>query len=700
MAATETSAPFHSGEREIQERLGVRERIEALGRRVIRDHMPDQHRDFYNQLPLLLTGTIDKAGRPWASVLFGRPGFIASPNPRTLMVAARPVFGDPLNENLTPGADIGLLGIEFHNRRRNRMNARIASATPGAIEIRVKQSFGNCPQYIQTRDLELLPVIGRVGAALPVNRMTRLGDAERAIIERADNFYIASYFSEDRGNVTHGADVSHRGGKPGFVRTDDARTLTFPDFTGNFHFNTLGNILLNPRAGLLFIDFEHKDLLYLTGEATIIWDSDEKRAFTGAERLIRFTLTEGIRVEGAVPIHWRFLEYSPSLEHTGSWAEVAATVAAQREGNAYCNYRVTRIEPESTTISSFYLQREDGGRIPCHKAGQFLPLELHPPGADRPIRRTYTISSAPNGSFFRLSIKRERPAAPGLPPGAASNYFHDHVQPGTVLRAMTPRGTFTLVEDSLRSVVLLSAGVGITPMVSMLEQLIENARTCGCQRAVWFIHGARNSAEHAFAAHVRERANRCERVNAHIRYSRPLSSDRQGRDYDSVGRVDIDLLKALLSFDDYDFFLCGPVPFMEGLFDELKALNIPDDRIHYEFFGAGHSFHREARHGFESGQPLAAGPVAVRFERAGIRTTWDPSKGTLLDLAESHGLTPAYSCRSGICQTCSTRLVAGSVTYPQPPMAPPPSGQALICCSYPGATLDGGEENQAVVLDL
>jgi ferredoxin-NADP reductase/predicted pyridoxine 5'-phosphate oxidase superfamily flavin-nucleotide-binding protein len=701
MNASASSSPFHRGEREIQERLGVRERLEDMGRQFIRDHLPDQHRQFYAQLPLLLVGSVDEAGRPWASVLFGPPGFVTSPDRYTLSIAARPVYGDPLNQDLVPGADVGILGIEFHTRRRNRVNGQVARLSDGNIEIRVAQAFGNCPQYIQARDFELLPDIDRVGEEKPARSLDRFGDVERELLARADNFYIASNFSDDRGSVSHGTDVSHRGGKPGFVRIDDERTLTFPDFLGNFHFNTLGNILLNPRTGLLFIDFANRDLLYLTGSAEILWDSEEGRAFAGAERLVRFSLDEGIRVHRAVPIKWEFRDYSPSLNQGGSWEEVAATLAARREGNRYRDYCVTRVQPESTNVTSFMLEPDDGGAIPCHQAGQFLPLEIHLPGVDEPIRRTYTISNAPNGEYLRLSIKREGPGSPNLPPGLASNSFHDHVRVGAILRAMTPRGKFTLDESSVRPVVLLSAGVGITPMISMLEQLVANSEKCGCERPVWFIHGARNGAEHAFAARVRDLAQRCEKVHAYFRYSRPAAGEKQGLHFDSAGHVDIDLLKSLLPFDDYDFYLCGPTPFMQSMYEGLKSLNVSDARIHYEFFGEGASLHREARRGFAA-QPAElakAGPVMVRFLRSGTETIWEPSKGTLLDLAESEGLTPPYSCRSGICQTCSTRIVSGDVVYVEPPMAPPEEGEALICCSYPRRD-DKGEDDEAVVLDL
>ena len=340
------------------------------------------------------------------------------------------------------------------------------------------------------------------------------------------------------------------------MRIDDDRTLTFPDFTGNYHFNTLGNILLNPRAGLLFIDFQNGDLLYLTGHAEIIWDSAERSAFTGAERLVRFTLDEGILVEDAMPIRWKFLDYSPSLEKTGSWTEVKEKIDELEHGGVYRNYTVTRVEAESEVITSFYLEPEDGSRVTCHKAGQFLPIEIQATGDSAKVRRTYTISNAPNGSYYRLSIKREPPAAADLPPGVSSNYFHDHVQVGSTIRALTPRGKFALDQSSNRPVVLLSGGVGVTPMISMLEQLAKNSAGCGCTRQVWFIHGAINAKTHAFDRYVRELANNFACLNVHVRYSHPSADDTQGKDYDSTGYVDIDLIKSLLPLPMTTSFIC------------------------------------------------------------------------------------------------------------------------------------------------
>lgn len=314
-------SPFHAGEIAIQKRLGVQTKMEAQGRRVIRDYLPEQHQQFYAQLSFLIAGTVDPQGRLWASILVGAPGFLSTPDQRTLQVTTRPLFGDPLAKTLATGIDIGLLGIELSTRRRNRINGTIIAITPDGFAIRVGQSFGNCPQYIQAR-IDLTGSIDDFTAPKPLSLVETLGTLERAIITTTDTFFIATAFQGNQSNLVQGVDVSHRGGKPGFVRVDDDQTLIFPDFAGNNHFNTLGNLMLNPRAGLLFIDFERGDLLYLTGTAEVIWEGDQLDTFVGAERLLRFHLYEGHRVEG-IPLRWSNPDYSPFLDRTGSWEEAA-----------------------------------------------------------------------------------------------------------------------------------------------------------------------------------------------------------------------------------------------------------------------------------------------------------------------------------------------------------------------------------------
>ena len=313
---TRTESPFHRGELALQGRLGAQERIDRQGRRFIREYLLEQHQQFFAQLPYIIVGTVDELGRPWASILVGEPGFLSSPNDRTLQVAATPLFGDPLAETLTAGIDIGLLGIELHTRRRNRLNGVVGTVGDGGFEVRVVQSFGNCPQYIQARQFEFVEF--EPGTPKPIREITRLSERERDAIAASDTFFIATAYQDESAGAASGVDVSHRGGKPGFVRVDGDGTLTVPDFSGNSHFNTFGNIELNPRAGLLFVDFNSGDLLFLTGTAEVIWEGAEITTYEGAERLMRFWPEQGYWVEGRLPLRWSAPEFSPFLARTGS----------------------------------------------------------------------------------------------------------------------------------------------------------------------------------------------------------------------------------------------------------------------------------------------------------------------------------------------------------------------------------------------
>lgn len=320
-------SPFHQGEREAQARAGVRDRLEIVGRKAIRDYLTDQHRAFYAGLPFVLLSSVDARGRPWASLMAGRPGFLSA-DEKTLRVAGRPLFGDPLAANLGEGKAIGVLGIEPATRRRNRLSGRIRALGADGFTIGVDQAFGNCPKYIQSRSVEWLSGSDRATVERPLVRSARFDERTVRWLEHADTLFIATAYPAAAGGRPHGVDVSHRGGKPGFVRVEDDRTFVLPDFSGNLFFNTIGNLLLDPRAGFLFVDFDRGDLCYLTGRVEVIWQGALLDAFEGAERLLRFRLDELIRVEGSLPLRFEFGEYSPVLARTGSWE--AADSAALR----------------------------------------------------------------------------------------------------------------------------------------------------------------------------------------------------------------------------------------------------------------------------------------------------------------------------------------------------------------------------------
>jgi predicted pyridoxine 5'-phosphate oxidase superfamily flavin-nucleotide-binding protein len=283
--------------------------------------MPDQHRELFARLPTLFVGSIDRQRRPWASILFGAPGFITTPDARHLTINASPLENDPLRENLALDAPLGMLGIEPQTRRRNRVNATVIEISGSRFTVEVDQSFGNCPQYIQARTPQW--VDSRRATQTVVARDGLLDRGTATLVERADTFYIASAAVRASGHAgAQGVDISHRGGKPGFVRVtqeDGVTVLHAPDFRGNFLFNTLGNIAANPHAGLLFIDYDRGDLLQITGTAEIIWDGPEVQAFAGAQRLLRVTVTSSRWFEAALPLRWSAPQPAAQLESTGTW---------------------------------------------------------------------------------------------------------------------------------------------------------------------------------------------------------------------------------------------------------------------------------------------------------------------------------------------------------------------------------------------
>jgi len=281
--------PFHRGELEAQARTGGSARGGA-----IRALMPDQHRTFFEALPFVVVASTHH-GVPVATLWTGAPGFVAAPDPQTLRFAVALDAADPATRAFTAGAPFGLLGIELATRRRNRANGVVTAAGASGVEVAIQQSFGNCPQYIQPRDIR--PVAG----VASTDAFERLDPDGAAAIARADMFFVATSARTDE--RTGGVDVSHRGGPPGFVRVD-GDVLTIPDFRGNRYFNTLGNLVSEPRAALLFVDLARGDLLHVQGTTEIQWEGAEVRAFAGAERLWRVHVERGWRRRGALDVRW------------------------------------------------------------------------------------------------------------------------------------------------------------------------------------------------------------------------------------------------------------------------------------------------------------------------------------------------------------------------------------------------------------
>lgn len=671
-----SASPFHAGEVAIQRRLGVAERMAEFGSRVVRDHMPDQHRQFYAQLPFLVVASVDDNGDPWAGLLEGLPGFASSPEPTRLDLAVAPGNDDPMRAGWRAGAAIGALGIELHTRRRNRVNGVLHASTQG-LQLQVEHAFGNCPQYIHARGLHFAHPPGTVPTSSPIQG-TRLDGQVSAMIRAAETCFVASYIDHDNGGRS--VDASHRGGKPGFVRVQGDR-LTFPDFAGNLHFNTLGNFLLNPRAGLVFVDLSSGDVLQLTGRVNLDFDAEDVRFFLGAERLWHVDVQRWVLRRGALSLRGDAGEMSMHSALTGSWEETVSRRRAERLREQWRPFRVSRIDEESSVVRSFWLEPDDGAGLGLFEAGQHLPVRAVLADGEAPTQRTYTLSVAPSDGAYRLSIRRQ---------GRFSDHMHERVRVGDRIEARAPRGEFTVDAAQVRPLVLLSAGIGITPMLAMLRHVVYEGVRSRRMRPTWFIHGGRNEHERAFHAEV---ASLVDASRGAVRVVRALAEPgpgaREGVDYDTRGRVDAALLEAVLPDGDPDVYLCGPPGFMQSLHAVLRDLGVPDARIHAEAFGpAGLQ-----RQGAVALPPIAGHAVPVLFSTSGKEARWTPDSGSLLELAEARGLSPSHACRQGMCGSCRHPLAAGRVTYAERPAHPVAADDVLLCQAMPA------EGSSPIVID-
>ncbi|NVM74602.1 hypothetical protein FHW83_000362 [Duganella sp. SG902] len=550
--------PFHAGELAIQERVGVRDHM-AGAAAFIRDFMPEQHRQFYASLPFFFLGALDASGQPWATMLADDPGFVSTPDERTLHIGGGGMLaGDPLEGQLRVGDHVGGLGLEPTTRRRNRVNGEIVAADEGGLRIAVTQSFGNCPQYIQHRQHSAAPDDGH---KVQVLRGVALTAADRELIARADTFFIATANMNEDAGRGRGVDVSHRGGRPGFVRIDDERTLTSPEFVGNFFFNTLGNVNEYPRAGLLFIDFERGDMLHIAVDAEIIWDGPQLQAFAGAERLLRFHVREVVRNVAALPFRWTDAQPAMQVARTGSWSEADRAQSAAVMSQSWRPFNVVKVVQESADVRSFYLEPADGFGVAVHAPGQYITLRVPAwaEGGAASQERSYTISDAANGRGYRISVKRA---------GVVSAWLHAHLAPGGQIELMGPGGDFVFEEGTQRPVVMLSAGIGITPMIAMLNSVLVNGSRTRHRHPIYFIHGAREVA-HPFAVHLQTLAAGHNNLAVHVQRE----------------RLDLQRLRQLLPPGDYDVYLCGPAGFMQTMYAALRELDVPDQRIRFEAFG-------------------------------------------------------------------------------------------------------------------
>lgn len=337
-------------------------------------------------------------------------------------------------------------------------------------------------------------------------------------------------------------------------------------------------------------------------------------------------------------------------------------------------FRVLRKMRETNNVTSLVLAPTDGRPVVAARPGQFVVLRLEPASGPA-LLRSYSLSGEPSAASYRISVKREAH-------GAASTYVADELQPGDIVLASAARGSFTL-QQSERPAVLLSAGIGVTPMLAMLHVLAAEAST----REIWWLHGARNGREHPFAAEARELLQALAHRRSHICYSSPDPEDRPNLDFDSTGHLNLRVLQNLNVPRDGDYYICGPATFMSDLTGGLATLGVAPDHIRTEMFGAkppktpGIAAPPSRPVHLPAGSPRP-GP-SVTFARSGLNVCWGPSFRSLLELAEACDVPVRWSCRTGVCHACESGLVAGAVSYRPDPVDAPADGDVLICCALP-----------------
>jgi len=344
--------------------------------------------------------------------------------------------------------------------------------------------------------------------------------------------------------------------------------------------------------------------------------------------------------------------------------------------------RLAQIRKESNSVSSFVLKSIDGQPLPAAQPGQFIVLRLQVDPNKPAVLRSYSLSDLPSVDHFRISVKSEAN-------GIGSSYLCNRAREGDVLDVSAPRGNFTLRVGE-NPVVLISAGVGATPVMSMLHALAaENS-----QRQVFWIYGARNRTDHPFADESRSLLQQLPAGREYIVYSRPAATEQVGKDFDASGHIDVTLLERLEIPRNSDFYLCGPTSFLENMREGLRSWGVLESNVHMEIFGTlegitpGMAQINHTPHVPQG--PLGTGP-SISFARSGITVPWDSKFSSLLELAEACDVSVRWSCRTGVCHTCMTGLIGGSINYDPEPLERPASGNVLVCCSQP-------KEN--VILDL
>ena len=590
---------FHAGELAVQARTGEGQ-IALMNGRALSDRIPEGAIPFIAQQPMAVIASIDRDDSVWASVLCGEPGFLyAEDNRRLVLDAAKPrsARDDPLWENLRNRPEVGMLIIELGTRRRLRVNGRMRPVDNSAFRVDVEAAYPNCPKYIQRRHWRLSgPGIDvheeptRCGAALNPKQCTW--------IKQADTLFVASAYPG------HGADASHRGGKPGFVQVLDAWRLRIPDYAGNSMFNTLGNFHRSSHAGLAFVDFTRGRLLQLSGRALIRWDLDDPCANTGGTgRFWDFGIERWRESDLPLRLEWEFLDYSPFIPATCG-------------GDDELRLQIAEIRQETAQVKRFRLRAFDDALLPAFTAGAHLLVSLQPVSGEQ-IQRHYSIlSAAEERTYYDIAVLKEPHSRGG------SRYMHESVHTGDQLTVGMPSNAFPMIAAA-EHVILIAGGIGITPILSMLRARKSRGQSYELH------YSAKRWADLAFRDEIESLAD--ERASFYA----TREADRR--------RIDLEaLLKS--PTEGVHVYVCGPNRLINSVRGVASERGWPRDAVHYESFGAPRMVDDRT--------------IAIRLARSGKRLSV-PADRTILDALLDAGHAIPHDCKRGECGLCVTPVLKG-----------------------------------------
>jgi hypothetical protein len=532
-------------------------------------YMPDPHREFYCSLPFLVVAARDRNNKMWCTFLFSSNGnvtdFVRSQDPTTLSIDSLPVTGDALEGSFKPGIDVGILGIDFDTRRRNKVNGRLREPKDpghGSLEFKVDQSFAHCPKYIKARDWSTnVTLRANVAHRLRTVHAMHLSNDQMWKIEQADTMFVATGYRGAGEDPRFGNDVAHRGGLPGFIKVKSPHKLLFPEYEGNNHCNTVGNLEFDQSTGITIPLFDTGGMIQMTGVSSVHWDKKQAASlFPGAKQIIEFKVDQVVELStNSFPICW-----------------------PERNPTHILHLEVAQKVQESDRVVSIYFRRSQGkedSKLPTFLPGQHLELILNL-GEEKYISRYYSISNSPSEQdVYRISVKREDF-------GLGSRLLYDQVKIGDVVAMQKPAGGFFYNNFSRRPLVMISAGIGAAPLLSILHKFVEDL-SLSPKKAYW-IHSTDSAEHHSFKVEVESLQKTAKhRLISFISYTRAKESD---SGHDSTDHITAELVERIVpELEDADIYLCGPTKFVTDLKYDLQHIDtgvggVPLTQIYSEEF--------------------------------------------------------------------------------------------------------------------